>query len=75
MLDFYGDVVRHIGKFAVKFFHQWYGVANPIEEIRVAERNVLRAACHLTPDILHDNFPRYHAKHSVIDRHNRAVSA
>ena len=75
VLDFYGDVVGHVREFAMKFFDQRNGVADAIEKIWIAERNVLRAGGHLAANVFQYNFARHDAENSVVHRHDRAMAA
>src|ERR1700738_4156764 len=75
VLDFYGDVIAHVRKFALKFFDERNGVAYAIEKIRVAERNMLRTRGYLTANVLKHNVSRHDPENAVIYRHDGAVAA
>jgi len=75
MLDFYGDVVRYAGKLAMKFFHKLHGVSNTVEEIRIAERNVLCAGGDLLANILQHDIAAHDAKYAFVNRNNGAMAA
>src|ERR1700690_3917700 len=75
VLNFDGYVISELREFAVECFHEWKRVANAIKEIRIAERNVLRARDHLLADIREHDFAVYNAKHSIVNRHNRTMAA
>ena len=75
MFDFYGDVVRHLGKLAVKFFDEIHRVTNAIEKVRITERDVLRARGHLSPNVLHHNVTADDAKDAFVNRDDGAMAA
>src|SRR5579864_389103 len=75
VLDFYGYVVGHIRKFAVESFDEFDGMANAVEEIGIAKRNVLRASSHLATNIFKNNVAADDAKHAFVNGHNRTVAA
>ena len=75
VLDFYGDVIGHIRKFAMEFLDEWNRVADTVEKVRIAERNVLRAGRHLPANVFQYNPARYDAKDAVVNRHDRAMPA
>src|ERR1700693_124962 len=75
VLDFYGHVVSHVGKFMVKFFDEWNGVAYTIKKVRIAERNMLRTRANLAAYILEYNFSWHDPENAVIYRYDRAVAA
>ena len=75
VLDFYGDVVGYVGKFTVKFFDKLHRVTNAIEEVRIAEGNVLRALGDLLADILHHDVAADDSKHAFVNRDDGAMAA
>ena len=50
-------------------------VRRAVEEIGIAEGDVLRAGRHLPANIFQHHVARHHAKNSVVHRHDRAVPA
>src|SRR5258707_493824 len=75
MLDLDGDVVSEGGMLRVERFHDRQRVRGTVEEIGVAEGNVLGAGGHLASDISENCVALYDAKGSVIDRNHRTVPA
>src|ERR1700687_4730078 len=75
MLDFYGCVVSDLGEFAMELLHQRNRMADAIEKVWIAKRNMLCAARDLPADVFHHNFAWHDAKNTVVYRHNRAVPA
>src|SRR6202035_1202097 len=71
----YGDVVSHLGEFAMKLFDKRNGVTDSIKKVRVAERNMLRAGCDLTADIFKHNFSRHDPENAVVYRHDGTMAA
>ncbi len=56
-------------------FDERNGMPNSIEKIWIAERDVLRASCHLLPNVRENHFPVHDAKNAIVYRHNRAMAA
>src|SRR5580704_1187055 len=50
-------------------------MAYPVEKVRIAERNMLRASRDLLPHIRHNHVAAHNAEHAVVHRHNRAMPA
>src|ERR1700738_377454 len=75
MLDFYGDVIGHVGKFAMKFFDERNGVAYAIKKVWVPKRNMLRTSGYLTANVLKHDFSRHDPENAVVYRHDRAMAA
>src|ERR1700730_101911 len=75
MLDFYGDVVTYFREFAMELFHNLDGMPDTVKKIRVAERNMLRAARHLTADVLHHHIATHNAETAFVRRTPRTVPA
>ena len=50
-------------------------VARTIEEVRIAERDVLGAGTDLRSDVGHYDVDRDHAEPAVVHRHDRTVAA
>src|SRR5258708_2193971 len=74
-VEFYGDVVSYVGELAVKSFNELKGVANAIEEVRIAERNVLRTHGHLLANVLHHDVAVHDAKDALVNRDDRTMAA
>src|SRR6266403_3239561 len=68
-------VVAELGKLSMHRLDNRKRVRWPIEEIRIAERDVPRARSNLLLDICKSEFAFDHAKRDVVHRHNRAVPA
>src|SRR5216684_1555409 len=75
MLNLDGHIVSNAGKLGVKRLHQLHRVPYPIKKVRIAKRNVLRTRRHLLPNIRQHHLALHNAKHTVVDRHNRAMPA
>src|SRR5579864_9328323 len=52
VLDLDRGVVGDLWKFPMKYIHNLQRMANAVEKIRIAKRNVLRPRRHLPPDVL-----------------------
>ena len=50
-------------------------VLDSVEEIRIAEGDVLRAGGHLAADVFHDDVAAHDAENAFVDGHDRAVAA
>src|SRR5208282_1844752 len=75
VLDFDGDVVAERGKLPVERLDDFDGVARAVEEIGVAEGDVLRPGGHLLADVGQNNFGSDHAEGAAIYGNNGAVAA
>ena len=74
MFDLDGDVVGEVRKLAMNSIHDVESMANPIEEIRVPEGDVLRASIHLGADVLKYDLAWYDTELAIVDRHDRAMT-
>src|ERR1700687_4319114 len=75
MFDLDGHIVGDLRKLAMKRLDQFRRVANAIEKVRVAKRNMLRAGGHLLADVLEHNFAAHNSKDAFVHRHDGAVAA
>ena len=75
MLDLDGRVVGDVGKRAMKRRDEPEGVADAVEEIRIAKGDVPRARGHLAADIFHHHVALDDAEAPAVDRHDGAVPA
>ena len=75
VLDLDRDVVGHVGMRVVKRFDDAHGVRRTVEEVGIAERDVLRAGRHLRGDIRQHDFRLHDAELAAVDRHDRAMAA
>ena len=75
MLHLDRDVISQIGKLRVQRLDDRQRVARPVQEIRVAERDVLGPGIHLLPDVGQHDLARHDAEPPLVDRHDRAVPA
>ena len=75
VLDLDGHVVGDFGKFAVKRFDKLHRVADAVEKIRIAKRNVLRARRHLAANIFKHDIAADDSKDAFVHRHNRTMPA
>src|SRR5271168_1517435 len=75
MLDFYGYVVGHVGKLAVKFFDKLLCVTNAIKKVRVAERNVLSTRGDLLANVLNHNVATNDSKNAFVNGDDGAMAA
>jgi hypothetical protein len=55
--------------------HQCDGVADAVEEIGIAKRDMLRARRHLAANILQHDVALHDAELPLVDRHNRTMPA
>ena len=75
VLDLDRDVVGEPRMRAVERAHDAERVPDAVEEVGVAEGDVLRAGRDLLADVVEDDFALHDAKVSVIDRDDGAVPA
>jgi hypothetical protein len=75
VLDFYRDVVSYVGKLAVKSFDKLGRVANTVEKIRIAERDMLGARGHLVPDVLYNDVAADDSENAFINWDDGAMAA
>ena len=75
MLDLDRDVVRDLRKLRMERARDGNGVADAVEEVRVAERDVSGARGDLPSDVRHDDLRGHYPEAPVVDGHNRAVTA
>ena len=75
VLDLDRGVVGHAGVRRGQPFDQPARVRGPVEEIGVAERDVLRPGVHLRPDVVEHYVQRNGLEAAAIHRHHRAVPA
>ena len=73
--DLHGDVVGELGEAGVECADQRQGVARAVEEVRVAEGQVLRAGGNLLRHVREDHLLGDDAEAPVVDRDHRAVAA
>ena len=75
VLDFDDGVVGEAGKFAMQRCDEGKGVADAVEKIGIAERDVLRASGNLLADVREDDFAIHDTKHAVVNGDNGTVAA
>src|SRR5258705_6881837 len=75
MLDLDRDVVGEARELIAEMLNDPPGVRRAVEKIRIAEADVLRACLNLRADVVDDDVDRHCIKASLVDRHNRTVSA
>src|SRR5258706_6880366 len=75
MLDLDGRVVGDERKLAMQFLNDAHRVGGSIEEIGIAEGDVLRAGGDLLANIVQHYVALDDAEVALINRHNRAVAA
>src|ERR1700731_3710333 len=75
MFDLDGHVVGDSRKLAMKRLNQLHGMPYPIKKIRITKRNMLRPSRHLLPNIRQHHVALHNPKHTVVNRHNRAMPA
>ena len=75
VLDLDGDIVGQSREFAVECADDVEGVARTVEEIRVAEGDVLRAGGDLTANVLEHDLGLDNSELAVIDGDEGAVAA
>jgi hypothetical protein len=75
MLDFYRDIVAHVGKFAMQLADNGERVRAAVEKVGIAKGDVLGSRANLPADVFEHNLSWDDAKNTVVDGHNRAVTA
>src|SRR5213592_1284717 len=75
MLDLDGNVVGKPRKFLVQFLHKCHSMADAVEKIRIAKRNVLCSGLYLLANILEHDFALQDPEDAFVDRNNRTVPA
>src|SRR5947209_525233 len=75
MLDLDGDVVGDRGKFAMKSVDYFEGMLDAVEEIGIAERDMLRAGSDLLANVGEDDVAVHDAEDTFIDWHDGAMTA
>src|ERR1051325_6876340 len=75
MLDFYRDVVTQLRKFPMHRFNNGNSVSGSIENIGIAERNVLGARSSLLANVLQHHLSLHNAKDAVVDGNDWAMPA
>jgi hypothetical protein len=75
MLDLDGRVVGEIRELAMQRVHDAHGVRGPVEEIGIAEGDVLGARGHLLANVGEHDLGLHHPKAPLIHRHHRAMAA
>jgi hypothetical protein len=59
----------------MKRLDEFHGVTDAVEEIRIAEGDVLRAGGHLAANVFEHHLAADDSKHALVNRHDRAVAA
>ncbi len=75
MFDLDGHIVSELWKFIVQCLDQRNRVADAIEKIRVAKRDVFRTSSDLLPHVVEDDFPLNNSKDTVINGNDGAMAA
>ena len=75
MLDFDRRVVGDGGKFGVQRLHNRHRVGGTVEEIRVAEGDVLRARGDLLANVFEHHVAAHHPEMPAVNRHHRTMPA
>lgn len=75
MFDFDGHVVGQMRMVSVKSFEDASGVGDAIEEIRIAEGDVLRACCDLLTNVGENYVERDYAELALINGNDGAMAA
>ena len=75
VLHLRGEVERQLRELRVHGAHDRERVTRPVEEVRIAERDVGCADPHQPPDILEDDVLRDHEQSASVDRGNGTVEA
>src|SRR5687768_15681311 len=75
MLDLDDHVVGEIREPPVQLLDDAHGVGGTVEEIGIAEGDVLRSGRHLTRDVLQYDVRLHDEEPAAVDRDDRAVSA
>jgi hypothetical protein len=75
MLDLDGRVVGQVRELLVQRVHDAHGVRGTVEEVRIAEGDVLGAGADLLANVRERDLRLDHPKTSLIYRHHRAMAA
>src|SRR5712664_201008 len=75
VLDFNRYVVGELREFPVEFLNEFHGVADAVEEVRIAERDMLRAGSRLAANVFENNIAADDSKDTFVYRHDRTVPA
>ena len=75
VLDLDGGVEGEEGMLRVHRLHDPQGMGRTVEEVRITERDVLRAGRDLLPDVGEDHLARHHPEAPVVHRDDGAVAA
>ena len=75
VLDLDGHVVREVRPLGMNRVHDRHRVADAVEEIGIAERDVAGASGDLAAHVRQHHLNRHDAKPAVVHRHDRAVPA
>src|SRR5690242_16633878 len=73
VLDLRGAVVREIRELRVDCAHELQGMAGPVQEVRIAEGDVLRPGNHQLPYVLEHDVPRHRKEASAVHGRDRTV--
>src|SRR3981189_872577 len=71
VLDFDRYVVGELREFTVEFLNEVHGMADTVEEVWIAERNVLRAGSRLAANVFEHNIAADDPKNTFVYRHDR----
>src|SRR5260221_8601440 len=75
MFDLDGRVVGQRWKFPVQSFHKAHRMRWSVEEIRIAESDVLGPRRHLLTNVFHHDLGLYYPKLALIHRNHRTMPA
>ena len=75
VFDFNGHVIAELREFTMRGFDNGERVPRSVEEVRIAERDVLRASVNLLADIIQHDVALNHAERAVVHWHDRTVPA
>src|ERR1035437_1714032 len=75
MLDFDGDVISERREVLLHPLDDAHAVGRAVEEIRIAEGDMLRPGLHLLADVGQHNVSRNHSERPVVNGHNGTMTA
>src|SRR6266404_6313392 len=75
VLDLDRYVVGELREFPVEFLNEFDGMTDAVEEVRIAERDMLRAGSRLAANVFENNIAADDSKDTFVYRHDRTMPA
>src|SRR5882724_6242269 len=66
VLDFDRYVVGELREFSVEFLNEFHGMADAVEEVRITERDMLRAGSRLAANVFENNIAADNSKDTFV---------